>query len=493
MEARLGDALRLIGVEDVTDLALSEVQLARVDCFSSLVERRHFSLAERAGFSLADARPVSRTGRHVIGGAFLDAAEVMADEVGGAGRAVLARVFALGAPWGALSADGVARQGHPYLGRTQRTAVEADPGRLKHLEAGSAFEADVGVVARARRATLVAQVAGAELVLWVDGSFVGDRQSGGADVDARVREVVQVGTPSTAGAEVGRVLVVTSRAVGVARHALALILHGDVQRASLPALVAEEERPCIRQGLIAACAAGQAALARLARCLAQLASLRGVDAVVRAGALVHARVAQEVCAGGALEALVGGSLTPLAASIAWCADAVNFVVAARAVISARPLEEEGQERTSTRVASQALLGLAERALPAGPVAVGRHSHAAGQLIDEEAVLGQGQSRERVCHLGDPSIPQALQLYLERGAATERSMRVDLFQGEGVCALIEGAFDIAEGRAVNPAGQLISVDCPGAILCQREAQLPRRCYLQFRVFRQGMSCRQLQEN
>ena len=350
----------------------------------------------------------------------------MADKASGAGCAVLAGVFALGAPRGALSADGVPSQGYPYLGRTQRTAVQADPGRLKHLEAGPAFEAGVGVVARARRATLVAQVAGAELVLRVDGGFVGDRQSGGADVDARVREVVQVGTSSTAGAEIGRVLVVTSRAVGVARYALALVLHGDVRRARLPALVAEEERPCIREGLIAACAAGQAALARLARCLAQLASLRGVDAVVRSGALVHARVAQQVCAGVALEALVAGLLTPLAASIACRADAVDFVVAVRAVIPARPLEEEGQERTSARVTSQALLGLAEGALPAGPVAVGRHRHAAGHLIDEVAVLGQGQSRERVCHLGDPSVPQALQLYLERGAPSERSMRVDLF-------------------------------------------------------------------
>ena len=426
MEARLGDALRLIGVEDVSDLALREAQLTRVDSFSSLVEFRHFSLAEWAGFSLADARSVSRTGRHVVGRAFLDAAEVMADKVSGAGRAVLARVLALGAPRGALSADGVLGQGYPYLGRAQRAAVQADPGRLKHLEARSALEADVGVVARARRATLVAQVAGAELVLRVYGGFVGDRQSGGADVDARVRKVVQVGTSSAAGAEVGRVLVVASRAVGVARHALALILHGDVRWASLPALVAEEECPCIRERLIAACAAGQAAVARLARRLAQLASLRGVDAVVRTGALVHARVAQEVCAGVALEALVAGLLTPLAAGIACCADAVDFVVAGRAVISARPLEEEGQERTRTRVASQALLGLAEGALPAGPVAVGRHSHTAGHLIDEVAVLGQGQSRERVCHLGDPSIPQALQLYLERGAPAERSMRVDLF-------------------------------------------------------------------
>ena len=109
--------------------------------------------------------------------------------------------------------------------------------------------------------------------------------------------------------------------------------------------------------------------------------------MVRIRTLGHARVAQEVRSRGALEALVAGHLTPLAASIACCTDAINFVVAARAVISARPFEEERQECTRTRVASQALLRLADGALPAWPITVGCHSHAGGHLIDKEPVLG----------------------------------------------------------------------------------------------------------
>lgn len=74
-----------------------------------------------------------------------------------------------------------------------------------------------------------------------------------------------------------------------------------------------------------------------------------------------------------------------------------------------------------------------------------------QLIDQEAILGQRQRRERVAHLGRLAVVEALQLNLKRGATSDRSVRVDVHEGERTRLSVEGTVDMTtERRAVDPA-------------------------------------------
>ena len=90
--------------------------------------------------------------------------------------------------------------------------------------------------------------------------------------------------------------------------------------------------------LVTARTGGLTTLTGLAWGGASFTSLCVVDAVVSIWTLIHASIAQEIHAKVALKTLVTRLITFKAACVTLGADAIDFIVVAGAVISARPIK-----------------------------------------------------------------------------------------------------------------------------------------------------------
>ena len=160
MEARLRDALRLVLVEHVANLALGKKELTYALVVILLAKWALVSLEH----ALGDAGSVCiRVDFHVALGAGRHAAVIVEDEVVLAYGAMLARILALCAPWRTFSANSVLSQRHPDFCSAFGTLTHASFSRFKHFETCSALRTDEWVYRIASLASRIAKVTSSDL------------------------------------------------------------------------------------------------------------------------------------------------------------------------------------------------------------------------------------------------------------------------------------------------------------------------------------------
>ena len=137
MEARFRDALAFVGVEDVSNLAFSKVELTFAKLVVAMTIGTYFAFEHTSQCLIIELFKTSR--------ALFYTGVVVEKEVILADCAVFSRIDTLGAARCALRTDSVLGEWDPDLCRSEWALSHALLLSFKHLKIGLALSADVGV------------------------------------------------------------------------------------------------------------------------------------------------------------------------------------------------------------------------------------------------------------------------------------------------------------------------------------------------------------
>ena len=135
-------------------------------------------------------------------------------------------------------------------------------------------------------------------------------------------------------------------------------------------------------------------------------------------------------------------------------DPVHIKVVRRAIVQALSIKEQRQWGSVARIALQAGTWLVKRTVPARPVTVACDTKASCDYVNHVVLFSQCEHLKGVSDCRNLAIVQALELYVDRGAASDGAMWIDVFEAEGVSIRIKAALNVTEWRRVDPAAKLI---------------------------------------